>query len=195
MGSYSPSVKPRVGALPNPRLSLAGRERFGGRRWLWSRNRQQLGGLGVVGAYLLLVGAAWQIPADPLAGRWELNVARTHYGGGAEPRTRESFECAVTASVVKCTIHSVRVNGRVVAGSFAATYGGPPGRTEGIPDVDQVRLVRVSASIADATFTSQGRAVFAYRAVRSDNGRTLTIISVDPVTHAELNSVVAYDLR
>jgi hypothetical protein len=37
--------------------------------------------------------------------------------------------------------------------------------------------------------------VFAYRAVRSDDGRSLTIVSVDPISRAVLNSVVVYDLR
>ena len=69
------------------------------------------------------------------------------------------------------------------------------GPTRGIPDVDHVRLSRINESIADATFTSQGRPVFAYRAVRSANGRSLTIISVDPTSRAVLHSVVVYDRR
>jgi hypothetical protein len=151
--------------------------------------------LGAAGACLIAVAAAQPPAADPLVGRWELNLARTHYGGGAEPRTRESFVCAVSGTGVKCTIRSVRADGRTLLGRFTAAYGGPPGPTQGIPDVDHVRLTRVSASIVDATFTSQGRPVFAYRAVRSANGRSLTIISVDPVSRAVLNSVVVYDQR
>jgi hypothetical protein len=45
----------------------------------------------------------------------------------------------------------------------------------------------------DATFTYNGKPVFAYRAVRSNDGRSLTIISVDPVTRAALTSVVVYE--
>jgi hypothetical protein len=72
---------------------------------------------------------------------------------------------------------------------------GLPGPTHGITDVDHVRLVAVDPSIADATFTGQGRSVFAYRVVKSDDGRSLTIISIDPASHAVLNSVVVYDRR
>jgi hypothetical protein len=79
---------------------------------------------------------------------------------------------------VDCTIASVRAGGSKIDGGFIAAYDGTLGPTPGIPDVDHVRLIRVSESIADATFTFQGRSVFAYRAVRSANGRALTIISV-----------------
>ena len=151
--------------------------------------------LAAVCAYVATATAARQPTTDPLSGRWELNVARTHYGGGAEPRQRESFNCNRTTTGVDCTIESVRAGGRRVVGGFSAAYDGAPGLTRGIPDVDHVRLIRVNASIADATFTSQGRSVFAYRAVRSANGRSLTIVSVDPVSRAVLNSIVVYDQR
>ena len=151
-----------------------------------------------VAALCLCVGAprtVLQSAIDPLSGRWILNVARTHYGGGAEARERETFDCARLGSVVNCRIESVRAGGRRIVGGFSAAYDGPPGPTRGIPDVDQVRLTKVSASIADATFSFQGRAVFAYRAVRSTNGRSLTIISVAPDSRAVLHSVVVYDQR
>ena len=151
--------------------------------------------LAALGCCLVAVVANAQAPTDPFAGRWELNVARTHYGGGARPRARETFTCTTVGAGVKCTIQSVMADGQTVLGGFSAPYDGPPGRTEGIPGIDQVRLSRVNGAVADATFTSQGRPVFAYRAVRSDDGRSLTIISVDPVSRAVLNSVVVYDLR
>jgi hypothetical protein len=144
---------------------------------------------------LATAAAAQQPSADPLAGRWELNVERSHYGGGADPRQRETFTCATTSVGIYCTIESVRSDGRVIVGGFAGTYGGAPAPTRGMPDVDHVQLTRVDVSISDATFTSQGRPVFAYRTVQSSNGQSLTIISVDPATRAVLRSVVVYDRR
>src|SRR5262249_45015301 len=128
-------------------------------------------------------------------GQWELNVARTHYGGGADPRTRETFDCAASRSSVTCTIESDMADGRTVRGGVTAAYGGAPGPTHGVNGGDPVPLTRVNASIADATFLLEGRPVFGYRAVRSDAGRSLTLISVDPVSRAVLNSVVVYDHR
>ena len=147
------------------------------------------------GAFVLALLEPRQGGIDALTGRWELNVARSHYGGGAEPRTREVFACTVRGADVSCTIRSVRQGGQTLVGRFDAAYGGPPGPTRGIPDVDHVKLVRTSDAISDATFTLRGQPVFAYRAVRSTSGRALTIISVSPVTRAVLNSVVVYDRR
>ena len=136
-----------------------------------------------------------QAVGDPLVGRWILNVARTHYGGGADARQRETFDCVRRDAAVDCRIESVRSDGKTIVGGFAASYDGVAGQTRGIPDVDQVRLTKISVSIADATFTFHGRAVFAYRVVRSSDGRSLTIISVAPDTRVVLNSVVVYDRR
>jgi hypothetical protein len=142
---------------------------------------------------LAMAAGAQQSGADPLVRRWDLNVARTHYGGGAEPRQSESFVCSAINGGIDCAINSIRADGRHVVGGFSGKYDGTPGPTRGIPDVDHVRLARIDDAIADATFTYRERPVFAYRTVQAPNGRSLTIISVDPATRAVLNSVVVYD--
>src|SRR5438105_14980649 len=80
--------------------------------------------------------------ADPLAGHWILNVGRTHYGGGAETRKRETFICDADKQLLRCTIDSVRSNGKRVVASFAAAYDGKPYAVTGIPDIDRVSRQR-----------------------------------------------------
>ena len=133
--------------------------------------------------------------ADPLAGEWVLNVGKTHYGGGAEPRKRETLACESARQLVRCTIESERRNGKHFVGTFAAAYDGKSYAAKGIPDVDGVSLQRIDDHIADATFTLKARPVFGYRAIRSDDGRTLIIVSVDPTTRSALKSVVIYERR
>jgi len=132
---------------------------------------------------------------DPLSGAWVLNVGRTHYGGGAEARRSESFVCEGSRELLRCTTRSVRLDGRSITGSFTAAYDGKPYVVAGVPDVDRVVLRRVDDHVADACFFNKGGPVFGYRAVKSDDGRSLTIVSVSPVTRKMLNSVVAYDRR
>ena len=158
-------------------------------------SRRGLSRLAMLCGCLLLRGGLQNPQTDPLAGQWELNVSRTHYGGGAEPRTKETFVCIAAGAGVRCTIQSRMADGRTVHGSFSAAYDGPPGPAAGIPDIDHVRLTKIDAFIVDATFTSHGRLVFGYRAVRSVDRRSLTIISVEPASRAVLNSVVVYDQR
>jgi len=133
--------------------------------------------------------------ADPLAGKWTLNLQRSHYGGGAELRRQELFTCQVDGQLLKCTIESVRADGRKLVGTFTAPYDGEPRPVAGMPDVDQVTLQKVDEFIADATFSYKGKPVFGYRAIRSDDGRSLTVVSVEPTTRAVGSSVVVYDRK
>ena len=143
-------------------------------------------------AVAMLVSSA---SADPLAGQWVLNVGRSHYGGGAERRKQETFVCDASKQLLRCTIKSERVNGQRFLGTFAAAYDGKTYAATGIPDVDHVSLIRIDDHVADATFIDNGRPAFGYRAIQSDDGRSLTIVSVDPTTRTVLNSVVVYDRR
>ena len=111
---------------------------------------------------------------DPLAGHWELNLKKTHYGGGAQKRTQETFICTQQKDGVACTIHSAREDGSIVNASFTAKYDGTAALVSGLGDVDEIRLERVSDTIASATFSYKGSYAFAYRATRSADGKTLT---------------------
>jgi len=131
--------------------------------------------------------------ADPLAGTWILNVGRTHYGGGAERRREETVACEAHGKILSCTIKSARIDGKRLVGKFTAAYDGKPYTVAGIPDTDAVILRKVDEHVVDASFTRKGRPVFGYRAVKSDDGRSLTIVSVSPESRTVLNSVVVYD--
>ena len=144
--------------------------------------------------FMLAVGVI-QASDDPLVGEWALNLARSHYGGGAEVRRKETFTCQRDREILKCTIESVRADGRKLVGTFAAAYDGKPYPAAGIPDVDQVTLQRLSGFVADATFSFRGKPVFGYRAIRSDDGRSLTVVSVEPTTRVVRNSVIVYDRK
>jgi hypothetical protein len=61
--------------------------------------------------------------------------------------------------------------------------------------VDEVRLRAAGAAVLDATFLSRGAPAFGYRAYRAADGRSLTVVAVDPVTRAALSTVVVYDRR
>jgi hypothetical protein len=84
-------------------------------------------------------------------------------------------------------------DGKRSAGAFVAVYDGKPYAATGIPGIDRVVLRKVDDFVADASFTFQGKPVFGYRAVKSDDGNSLTVISVDPVTRKPIESVVVYD--
>jgi hypothetical protein len=129
----------------------------------------------------------------PLEGDWQLNRERTHYGVGVPPRSQERFSCASEEEQVRCKIIGEWEDGTRVNGSFEAWYGGKPGPVSGVPDVDAVSIRRLQPGSAEATFYFQGRPRFGYRTFKSSDGRSLIVVSIDPVTGRVLNSVVVYD--
>jgi hypothetical protein len=131
--------------------------------------------------------------AVPLIGHWRLNVARTHYGNGVDVRRHEEFTCDFVGVRLHCVIQSVRENGREVLGQFSAVLDGSPAPVSGIPEVDSVELTRPSAELLDATFLLRRKPVFAYRAYRSSDAKSLIIVSVDPRSRAALTTVVVYE--
>jgi hypothetical protein len=58
-----------------------------------------------------------------------------------------------------------------------------------------MQLRASSERVADATFLFRGKSVFGYRMFRSDDDRSLMIVSVDPVTRVVGTTVVVYDLQ
>ena len=134
------------------------------------------------GARSAPIGARFGPPVSLLDGTWELNLARTHYGRGVDRRRREVFTCAPRGQYVDCVIRSVRADGRVVVGEFAAALDGVGAPVSGIAGVDEVQLRQSTDSVLDGTFRWHGRPVFGYRALRSEGGRSLMIVAVDPIT-------------
>lgn len=133
--------------------------------------------------------------ADPLTGKWAVNLGRSHYAGGAEVRRGETFTCRMDGKRLKCTIESVRADGRKLVGAFTAAYDGQPQPAVGIPDVDQVALQKLDEFTADATFRYRGKPAFGYRAIQSADGRSLVVVSVDPTTRVMGRSVIVYDRK
>ena len=138
-------------------------------------------------------GAASISPSVPIVGDWDLNLRRTHYGPSVEKRKRERFICKENAAHVECVIRSVRPDGRQVIGTFRAALDGALSPVVGIAGVDEVRLQRGTPGVVGATFSLRGAPVFAYRAYRSDDGKSLMIVSVEPSTGKALTTVVVYD--
>jgi hypothetical protein len=133
--------------------------------------------------------------AAPLIGDWRLDLGRTHYGPGVDRRRSERMTCDATTNGVRCVVRSVRVDGRELTGRFSGAVDGSTAPVTGVPDIDSVQLRVSGERVADATFLFRGKPVFGYRLFRSDDDRSLMIVSVDPVTRVAGTTVVVYDLQ
>ncbi len=151
-------------------------------------------GMSVLDAQRVPPPPAGQIP-PALVGDWQLNLARTHYGPGVDRRRSERFSCTTQASQLRCVITSVRADGRHLTGRFVAPMDGTGAPVTGIPDIDEIQIRRPNSAFLDATFLARGKPAFGYRAFQSQDGRSLMIVSVDPVTRVALTTIVVYDRR
>ena len=130
--------------------------------------------------------------ATVLSGHWTLAPEHSHYGASAAPRRAEEFDCEARLAALRCTIRSEFPDGRHITATFHAPLNGEPGPVTGMPGMDSVRVVTVAPGVADATFSTAGRPVFAYRAYLGRDGSRLTIVAIDPVRRTVLTSVVVY---
>lgn len=128
-----------------------------------------------------------------IVGSWRLNLGRTRYGPGVDRRQWERFTCAERSARVECTIQGARSDGRIVRARFAAGVDGAAAPVAGIAGADEVRLRAAGPGVLDATFLLRGEPAYAYRAYRADDGRSLTLVSVDAISRAALSTVVVYD--
>lgn len=105
------------------------------------------------------------------------------------------MKCSAESKRLECVIRSVRADGLALTGTFSATIDGNPAPVTGIPDLDEVQLRQAANAFVDVTFLWHGQPAYGYRAYQSDDGRSLMIVSVDPVSRVAQTTIVVYDRR
>jgi hypothetical protein len=148
--------------------------------------------LGASGVSVARAQAAAAADSLALIGTWQLDLGRTHYGAGVDQRRREKMVCVARGGSLRCTVESVRADGRSAVARFAAPVAGGRSTVVGLPDIDTVDLQPLADGLVDATFFYRRQAKYGYRAYRSADSNTLFIVSVDPVTRAALTSIIVY---
>lgn len=143
--------------------------------------------------YMVIGFSPTQSPVNPLRGAWQLNLARTRYGTSAERRLQEAFVCEGPDHDLRCRIEGTRADGRHVRAEFSAALDGHARAVTGVGDIDQVSLRSAVDGIVDATFSYRDTPVIGYRIYQSEDGKSLTIVSVAPVSRVALSTVVVYD--
>lgn len=112
--------------------------------------------------------------ADPQAGTWELNVARSKYSPGPPPRSQtRTYE--VTGQQVRSVQKGIDAEGKPTLVQFTANYDGKDYPYSGSPDYDTVALTRVDNSTASFTQKRGGNVALTGTRVISQDGKTMTI--------------------
>jgi hypothetical protein len=114
--------------------------------------------------------------ADPLVGKWELNVAKSKYNPGPAPQS-ESRTYVVAGKDIKASMKGVDSTGKPTAGSWIINYEGKERPMTGVADADTLTFKRVDASTVEFTQKKAGKVVITGTRTISPDGKVMTIKS------------------
>ena len=139
------------------------------------RARTSWATLGVVlTAAALMVGQAAAQTADPRAGTWNLNVAKSKYNPGPAPKSQVlTIEAAGKGEKVRS--ETVADAGGTTTTEYTADFDGKPHPLKGSATADTVTLKRIDTHTTERMDSKGGKTVMTYHRVVSKDGKTMTV--------------------
>jgi hypothetical protein len=138
---------------------------------------------------LLALGFLGATASDnPRVGRWKMNVAKSTFNDGPQPRSEVQVCEAVDASTIKLTIARVDAQGRESRREYTAHYDGKDYPFPGSP-WDTIALKRLDRFRSEAVFKKDKVVVQRSLISVSKDGRVLTFRATTPndrVAHIEV---------
>jgi hypothetical protein len=131
--------------------------------------------------------------ADPAAGTWELNVAKSTFSPGPAPKSlTRTFE--VNGTDVKYSAKGVDAAGKPTLMEYTAKYDGKDYPVTGSPDFDTISLKQVDPATSVATLKKGGKLVQTTTRVVSKDGKTLTLtVKGKNAKGQAVNNVMVFD--
>jgi hypothetical protein len=131
--------------------------------------------------------------ADPAAGTWELNVAKSTFSPGPAPKSlTRTFE--VNGADVKYTAKGVDAAGKPTLLEYSAKYDGKDYPVTGSQDFDTISLKQVDPATSVATLKKGGKLVQTTTRVVSKDGKTLTLtVKGKNAKGQAVNNVMVFD--
>jgi histidinol dehydrogenase len=112
--------------------------------------------------------------ADPFAGTWTLNVAKSKYDPGPAPKSG-SVTFSSKGDSVKAVIDGVTGTGEKAHWEYTAAFDGKDHPMTGNPDGDTIALKRASATSVETTVKLKGKTTVTNVRTLSADGKTLTV--------------------
>lgn len=146
-------------------------------------------------ALLLLVSATSMWGADPLVGTWVLNTKKSVYKPGPAPKSqtrvyREDKD-GITATVV-----TISADGKITTVEYPVNYDGLLHPVAGSPDMDSIKMSRLTTQQSEATIMHAGRVMATTDRMVSGDGQTLTITFKGSAENGDsIRNVQVYDRR
>jgi hypothetical protein len=148
-----------------------------------------LGALLTIGSVVMAAG----IDADPVAGTWKLNLAKSTFGGG--PALKSQIRTySQSAQGISLKMKTVSADGKETTTQTTYRVDGKDYPSMGNPDFDSLSGMKIDANTTEFTLKRAGKPVGTIRRTVSKDGQTLTLNFV--VTNAkgvQLSQLTVFD--
>ena len=143
-------------------------------------------------AFALLGLAALLIAADPFAGTWKLNSAKSKYTTGSPPK-EQTVTIAESGSDLDVTVSGTAADGSAIMSHFTVPAKGGEGKIIQSP-YEAVSGKRMGANQLDITFNKGGKVALTVHSGVSADGKTRMINMKGTDTQGKsVDAVVVYD--
>lgn len=147
----------------------------------------------MTGALCALVSLAAAQDIDPLAGTWQLDVARSKYAGTAPPKSQTTTLRAVEGGLHE-RVERVNADGTTTQWDVTARYDGRDYPVKGDPSRDTVAMTKVDRNTVDIVNKKAGAVVSRMRIVVAADGKSRTNTVMDP-SGQKTTAMLVFDRR
>jgi len=145
-------------------------------------------------AVLLVLAPLLLSAADPVAGTWLLNLAKSKYNPGPPPRSQTRTYTEENGAL-KASVITVYKNGNTDTVYYPANYDGKEHPVLGAPDRDGIVMKRIDEFTAESILTHAGSTIGVARRTVSPDGRTLTITYKGVSGGEPVNNTAVYEKK
>ncbi|PYT21285.1 MAG: hypothetical protein DMG57_39085 [Acidobacteria bacterium] len=144
-------------------------------------------------AFAILGLAAALVAADPFAGTWKLNSAKSKYKTGTAPK-EQTVTIAETGSDLDVIISGTVADGSAIMSShYTVPAQGGEGKIIQSP-YEAVSGKRMGSNQREITYSKGGKAVLTARSMVSASGKTITVnVKGTDMQNKPVDAVVVYD--
>jgi hypothetical protein len=121
----------------------------------------------------ILALATLAMAAEPFAGTWKLNVAKSQYNSG-RPDKSSTVTFAAQENGLKLVADGVDADGKTSHVTWNAKFDGKDYPVTGTEDVDTIAITRPDANSYSELFKKAGKEIASTRSVLSKDGKTIT---------------------
>jgi ABC-type transport system substrate-binding protein len=141
---------------------------------------------------MLAVGAAlWA--ADPAAGTWKLDAAKSKFSPGPAPKSA-TVTYEETADGIKRSGETINADGTKTSFSYTAKYDGKDYPVTGSDTFDTISVKKINEHTVAATLKKSGKVVSTARRVVPKDGKTMTLtLNGTNAKGEKIHNVQVYD--